>query len=400
MTFFVGLWVANYLGATQYGVLAYAMALVTTLSFFASWGVETLVIADFIREPNNTNRIASTYFYVRLCGGLLVPFLAIAYLLQIEADRADLLPIVLILSLAVACLSFDVADCYFQATGKSARTSMIRASSVVFGGAFKIALIVLHAELWLFAVAALIEAIFMAVLYAKSLKEAQVSLSLKSFDRAILKNIFIGGIALILSAATVVVYSKIDLLVVGANFSESVLGNYAIAVSMCGAWNLLGISICQAFAPYITRAKSSKDLKEYQVVLRLFLLLMLVVSLLGSLILSFAAKPLFALLLGEEYAAASLYFQFLIWISIPTFLGIATSQIIVNEKQYWVSLLRTTIGLAVTILLIYPAMVAYGIKGVIGVMLLSSCINTPLVLVSSNIRKAIFPALGLKRSRG
>jgi len=396
VTFFVGLWLARYLGPSQYGILGYAIALIATLSFFASWGVESIVIRYFITQPEEASDIASTYFYTRMFGAFLVPFIAYGCLHFAGMDSEVLVVITLILSLSVLCLSFDVADCYFQALGFSSRTSLIRAGSVIFGAFLKIALIILDVELWVFAFAITLESMLLAIIYFLALKNASISLSLGNWNQAIFKQIFFGGSGLILSAVTVMVYSKIDVLVIGANFSESILGNYSIAVSMCGAWNLLGVSICQAFAPYITRAKNSKSLNDYHKILRNLLLLMLFTSLLGSLVLSIIAEPLFSLVLGEEYSLGANYFSWLIWISVPTFLGIATSQIIVNEQQYWVSLFRTAIGLSVTLLLIYPALNIFGVPGVIAVLIFSSCINTPLVLVSSRIRKALMPALSLK----
>jgi PST family polysaccharide transporter len=396
VTFFVGLWLARYLGPSQYGILSYAIALIATLSFFASWGVESIVIRDFIAHPEKANEIASTYFYTRMFGALLVPLIAYGCLHFAGMDSEILVVITLILSLSVLCLSFDVADCYFQALGFSSRTSLIRAGSVIFGAFLKIALMILDVELWVFAFAVTLESMLLAVIYFLALKNVSISLSLRNWNQAIFKQIFFGGSGLILSAATVMVYSKIDVLVIGANFSESILGNYSIAASMCSAWNLLGVSICQAFAPYITRAKNLQSLDDYHKILRNLLLLMLFASLLGSIVLSFIAEPLFSLVLGEEYALGANYFSWLIWISIPTFLGIATSQIIVNEQQYWVSLFRTAIGLSITLLLIYPALNIFGVPGVIAVLIFSSCINTPLVLVSSRIRKALIPALSLK----
>lgn len=393
VTFFVGLWVARYLGPVQYGTLSYAIALTATLSFFASWGLESLVVTDFIKTPHKANEITTTYFYMRFCGALVVPLVAVGYLLLVGLDQSVLIIVTLILSLSVICLSFDVADCYLQAEGLSARTSMVRVCSVILGALIKIAFIILEADLWMFAMAISLESLVLAFLYSKTLRNLSFSLKIQDIDPALFKQFFVGGAGLVLSAATVVLYSKIDILVIGGNFSGNVLGNYSIASSMCGAWNLLGISICQAFAPYITRSKHSEAVLDYQKTLRFFLLLMFGVAVLGSLILSFVAEPLFTLVLGNDYLLGAQYFQFLIWVSIPTFLGIATSQIIVNENQYWVSLFRTSMGLAITLAFIYPALNAYGVQGVIAVLLVSSCINTPLVLLSSQIRKVLLPAI-------
>ena len=64
--FLVGAWVARYLGPQQYGTFAYATALIATLGFMASWGIESLVIRDLVQAPERQQQIVSTYFFLEL----------------------------------------------------------------------------------------------------------------------------------------------------------------------------------------------------------------------------------------------------------------------------------------------------------------------------------------------
>jgi O-antigen/teichoic acid export membrane protein len=47
----VGVWVASYLGPTQFGLLNYAIGLVSLFASAATMGLDTLVVRDIARDP-------------------------------------------------------------------------------------------------------------------------------------------------------------------------------------------------------------------------------------------------------------------------------------------------------------------------------------------------------------
>jgi O-antigen/teichoic acid export membrane protein len=120
---------------------------------------------------------------------------------------------------------------------------------------------------------------------------------------------------------------------------------------------------------------------------------MLGISVVGSAILAISSPLIFDILLGPAYAAGSRIFALLIWSAVPVFVGIATSQVIVNERTYWVSVLRTLVGMASSLILIFPAITYYGTAGAAGVVIISACINASLILASRRSRRVIFSVL-------
>jgi PST family polysaccharide transporter len=163
------------------------------------------------------------------------------------------------------------------------------------------------------------------------------------------KHLVVTGKMMVLSGLAVALYSKIDVLVVGALLSKEAVGAYAIAASMCAAWNMVGMSVAQAWAPRISESRIQSQL-AYVRSMRQLLLTILALSLAGSAFLSLTAGLIFSLLLGPSYVNGAEVFSVLVWSSVFVFTGVATSQIIVNERIYWVSMLRTVIGLMFCIL--------------------------------------------------
>ena len=386
--FLVSAWVARYLGPQQFGTLAFAMGLVAMIGFLGSLGLESLVVRDLVQHPERESRIASSYFSLRLAGAALVPLIACGYVAVTNSGDRELLLVVGILASGVLFTSFDVVDCVLQARHEARAASLIRAGAFLAGAVAKCALVISGAPLAGFALASILELLVAAWMYRLLMKRLGVEVSLRKADRAEAGGLLVDGRAMILSGLTVIIYSKIDLLVVGELVSKEALGSYAIAAAMCGAWNMLGTSLTQAYAPHIS-ATRAVDSARYISLLRRFLLVMLGSSVAGSLLLATMSPWIFDFLLGPAYAEGSKLFSLLVWSSVPVFLGVATSQIIVNEKLYWLSLLRTGLGLVTMLALIVPAL-AFGASGVAVLVVISSAVATGAILFSSAARAILW----------
>jgi len=386
--FLIGAWVARHLGPEGYGTLAYALALIAVLGFIGSLGIESLVVRDLVEGQRDPSAILSTYFFIRLFGSLLVPLLATAYLWITHTNDPLLILLTTLCSGSVVFGSFDVADCWLQAKNQARTTSLIRLVGFLAGAMSRCLLILSEAKVEWFAFVFMLESAVIAAIYYRLLQRNGLTPNLREMRMTEFKHLVMSGKMMVLSGLTVAIYSKIDTLVIGALMSKEDVGSYAIAASMCAAWNMVGMSVSQAWASRISKARIHGE-QAYVNEVRNLLKAMLIISLTGSIVLTIFSDLIFTVLLGPAFASSSNIFPMLIWASVPIFLGIATSPIIVNERTYWVSMVRTSVGMAVSTITIVPAVNHFGTMGAAGVVILSACINVPLVLVSRQARQVI-----------
>lgn len=386
--FLIGAWVARHLGPADYGTLAFALALVATLGFLGSLGIESLVIRDLVRSPHRQQEIISTYFFLRLFGSIFVPLLATVYLRFLGSDDLELLLLVLLGSISIFIGATDVTDCVLQAKQSSKTTSLIRLTGFLVGAAFKCCLVLASAGVIWFAVAGLVEAAIIGWLYLRSLRSLGLTLSPSRWSKAEARNWLVDGRSMVLSGLAVVVYSKLDVLAIGSLLSKEALGPYAIAASMGAAWNMVGMSLVQAWAPHVSAALS-RGQGAYISNMRRLLVAAATLSIVGSAILSWLSPWLFSVLLGDAYAQGAAVFSVLVWSSVPVFLGVATSQIIVNERIYWVSLARTALGMLVSLAFIAPMASTWGVVGVAALVVISAWAATAGILLSESARTTI-----------
>lgn len=386
--FLVGAWVARYLGPEMYGALAYVLALVAVLGFLGSFGVESLIVRELVHDNLRQRQIIATYFYTRLIGATLVPLLAVSYLLIMHNDNRLLMVLSIICGGAVIFGAFDAADCWLQAKQKAKVSSSIRMVGFVVGASIKCLLVIGEARVEWFAGAVLVESGVMAALYLRLLLGHGLTPDVSQWSIVEFKRIFCDGKWMVLSALMVTVYSKVDMLAIGTFLSKESLAPYAVAATMVAAWNMVGMSLVQAWAPRISSAIQASN-KQYIAELRKMFLVVVGVSVAGSAALSAISDYVFHFLLGQSYSDGIRVFDLLVWSSVFVFLGVATSQIIVNEKIYWISLFRTFVGMIVSLLAIVPVAKSIGVMGVAGLVVSSSAVATLSILFSSSARRTL-----------
>ena len=69
---FIGVYVARYLGPSQYGVFSYAFAFAGLFSAIALLGLESITIRELVKNPQKRNDILGTVFFLKLFGFVLM----------------------------------------------------------------------------------------------------------------------------------------------------------------------------------------------------------------------------------------------------------------------------------------------------------------------------------------
>lgn len=392
--FVLTLWMARVLGPVDFGTYAYALAVVTLSTFCVSLAIESLVLRDLSQDPSDRRGVAGTYLIVRSLGSVGMLVVVAAYFLWIEPQDRQLLVLALVMGLSGTAMALDVVDLRLQALGRARLTSSIRMGSFLLGFALKaLALLVGAPIIWLgmaftaeYAVAA---ACYVALGVKGGKPQSNAGAALSRIVPMLREGRF-----MIASGLTVIVYSKIDALTVGRLFSREDLANYALATAVVGALAAVGMSMAQAQAPVLARAHAGER-SRYLVLFRQFLMLMAGTSV-GLATLTWLVAPVVVQALAPQYQSAASVMRILVWAVVPVYLGVATSQILVNERWYAMSLIRTGLGLTTAVVLLPIGAPWLGLPGVATAMVASSAIATLGLLASGKARRELRAVLTAK----
>ena len=346
----VGVWVARYLGPEQFGLFSYVLAFVALFGVFATLGLDDIVVRDIVRNPSDKDEILGATFSLKLLGGLVGILLTTAGILLLRPNDRLTHSMVAIIASGLIFQSFDTISFWFQ--------SQVQIKYVVYAknGAFilialaKVGLILSHASLIAFAWAALAEIILGAVglTLAYGANGHLVRAWRGSIARA--RSLLTDSWPLILAGLAIVVYMKIDQIMLGEMLGNQAVGLYSAATRISEIWYFIPVAIVSSASPSIVEAKAISDSLYYQKVDKLFRL-MAVLAFSIVIPMTFFSGHIIDLLYGPEFAGAGSVLAIHIWAAVFVFLGVAQGPWTVNEGLMKLSLQRTVIGAVANVVL-------------------------------------------------
>ncbi|WP_193194346.1 flippase [Nostoc sp. MG11] len=346
----VGVWVARYLGVQQYGLFNYTIAFVALFNPFATLGLDNVVIRNIVRDSSNKEQVLGTTLWLKLSGGVGSAFLAIASIFVFHQNESLTIWLVVILSIAGIFQAFDTIDFWFQSQVQSKYTVVAKNTAFIIITLAKITLIKMQAPLIAFAWMTFAEIGLGAMGLVSIYKIKGYSLRLWRWSFPVAKELLKDSWPLILSGLTIMIYMKIDQIMLGQMIGNDAVGIYSAASRISEVWYFIPTAIVSSVSPAIFSAKQVSEALYYKRIKQL-LRVMIIISIAIALPMSFLSESIIILLFGDGYAASSQILAIHIWSSFFVFMGVATSPWFITENLTHLSLSRTFIGAIINVIL-------------------------------------------------
>jgi O-antigen/teichoic acid export membrane protein len=357
----VGAWVARYLGPAQFGELAYAIAFVAIFQIVAQLGLDSLVVRDIGADAGNAVERLGTALRLRVVTAFACWGAAIGGMALLRPGDADVLLLVAIVAGSIAFQAADTVDLWFQSQTQSKRTVGAKGVSYLVASALKVALILWQAPLvafaWVVLAEAALSALALAAVYRKYPTPARWRWS-TGRARELLREAW----PLLLASLAVVLYMRVDQIMLRELVDERELGVYSAAWSLSTLWYFVPLAIYSSSAPAFSRLKMQSE-KAYLDALGQLFTLMWGLSLAVSIAMAFSAGILIDLLYGTAYRDAAPVLALHVFSNIPVALGVAQSLWITNERRPQFALYRTMFGLLINVGLNLLLIPRYGAMG-------------------------------------
>jgi polysaccharide transporter, PST family len=347
---FVGVWVARYLGVEQFGVFNYASAFVGLFITISTLGLDGIVIRSIVREPEKRSQILGTSFWLKLFGGVVALVLAVSCIILVRRDDQLTISLVAILSSVGIFQAFDTIDLWFQSQVQSKYTVIAKNAAFIITVLVRVILISTHAPLIAFAWAALGEVGLGAIGLMITYKISGYSPWFWSWSLSLAKTLLKESWPLILSGVTVMIYMRIDQIMLGEMVGDKAVGLYSAATRISEVWYFIPGAIASSVSPTIYAAKEVSEALYYRRIEQLIRMLVLI-SIIISVPLSFLSSTLITILFGNGYAEAGQILAIHIWASVFVFMGVATSPWFIAEGLTKFTFHQTLIGAVVNVVL-------------------------------------------------
>lgn len=355
----IGIWMAKYLGPYTFGVLSLALAVIAIASTATKLGLDGVVTREIVKSPEGRDVVIGTALVLKITASLIfVCAIAVMYFF-FSSEEGSLL--IGILSLSLVFQALDVVDYYFMAVVKARLGAICRVISLTVGSSAKIYLILNDGSVGFFAAVITIEAAVLAALYVLVYQRQEGGLNPFLAKSRVAFSLLSDSFPLLLSGAVILLYMRIDQIMISQLLPTTQLGLYSAAVKLTEATYMIPMIVSASLFPLLQ--KKYAEATHYRRVLGQLYAFLSWVAVGLALLASIYAEEIVAITYGQQFSGSSDVLVLSIWASVPVCVGVVFSKHLLIENQNMTFLARNAIGLSLNITFNLILIPIYGILG-------------------------------------
>lgn len=359
--FLVSVWLARYMGSDQFGIFNYGLAMIAIYTAVASLGMNGVVVRELVRAPDQASVIMGSSFVLQIVGSILASLLVIASTMILRPNEWSVLLIVLVMVPSVLLRSTDIIKYWFESVISAKYTVIAQNIAFVTSSALKIGTILLGGSYVIIAVTVTVEALIVALLLIYLYRRKKINI-VWQFDFSTAKKLLSQSWPLILSGLALMLYMRVDQIMIGNMVDNAAVGIYSVAVKMVEVWYFFPVAIVSSLFPKIIKEKEVSE-DRYNERMQFLYDIMVVVGVSLAIVVTILSDYIISLFYGYQYAEASRLIKIYAWVSIFYFLSSASGRWYINEGLQVYALTRNIMGLAIAISLNFILIPKFGSEG-------------------------------------
>ena len=358
---FVGILVARYLGPAQYGKMNYVISIVALFTIFAQFGTGEIITRELSKRDFPISEILGTSFCIRVALAIITILLVLTFVL-FSTEDGDVSMMIMIYSLSMIFQCFDVIRFFFTSIVENEYIVKTEIARTLIGAGVKILLLLVHAPLYLFIVALVVDFALLAGGYNLAYRKRGERINKWKFNKEIAKFLLKTSFPLLLSGGAVVIYQRIDQVMIANMLDDTSLGIFSTAASFVSTVLFIPAIIATTISPILVRYYKDDKERYHRESLR-FISIAIWGTILISLFILAISYPLIRYTYGLEYIAAVPVLQILVFKSVGVALSATGGQLIVIEGIHKYAVIRNIIACGICVLCNYLFIPHWGIIG-------------------------------------
>jgi O-antigen/teichoic acid export membrane protein len=385
---FVGVYVARYLGPMNFGIYSYALAFAMIFSAIAKLGLDDVMVRQLINCPSQRDQYLGTAFWLKIMGAI-ASLVIIAAVLSLTSNDAEVSFYIIIIASGFLFQSLEVISFDFQANVQAKYISISQMVQLAVASMLKLVFIFAGAQLvWFVALSALDQFMVAAVLVYAGHKK-QLPVFYLKFSLAKARQLLSDSWPLILSGLAVMVYMRVDQIMIKEILGEKEVGIYSAAVRLSEALYFVPVVITASLFPAILNARKTSEVLYYQRLQHLFTLIVwLAVAV--AIVISFGAERIISVLYGFSYQGAGVILAIHVWAAIFVGMGVVGNKWLLAENYVKLVLSRVFTGALINIFLNMLMIPEFGSSGAAVATLVSQFIAAYAIDLASPRTRRIF----------
>lgn len=360
-TLVVGIFVARYLGPEQYGLMNYVISIVALFTVFATFGTTEIIIRELAKKELSKDIILGSAFAVRV-GLAFVCLIAIGIYLAFSNETSETSIMILIYASSIFFSCFDVIRFYFTSIVENEYVVKSEIFRTLVGAVVKVVLLLCHAPLNAFVIALAFDFLLLASGYTFAYRKKVDSIRKWKVDIIFIKTLLSTSFPLMISSAAMVVYQRIDQVMIAKMLDNEAVGYFVTAASFIGIVTFIPTIMVQTTSPLLVGFwKNDKERykKESQRMMNLTTWITMIVCI----IISFLSDPIIRYTYGMAYLASIPVLQILAFKAVGVALITIGGQLTIIENIHKWAFIRNIFSCVVCIISNYYFISLWGIIG-------------------------------------
>lgn len=380
--FFVGILVARYLGPKEYGLMNYVISFVTLFTIVAEFGFGSITVRELAKNSFQKNEIMGTTFWMRMIFSLIAFILVVLIGIIYHSDKETIIMIIAYSSFLLTT-PFTVIRNYFTSIMQNKCIVQSEISRTCIGAIIKIILLFFEMPLIYFICAAAFDFFLVTGGYIISYKKIDEKIHNWKFEIKFAKFLCSESWPLALSSSAIVVYQKIDQVMIKNIIDDVSVGYFATAAGFLSLILFLPGILAQTITPLLVKQKKENE-DQYLANRQRFVNVMVWGTIIISVVISLTSYWIIKLTYGEAYLAAVPILQVLAWKTVGAAFSEASGHlIIIDGIQKW-AFFRNFFGCIACVLLNVVFIPVWGAVG-------SAFVAVIVTLITGFLSLAIIP---------
>jgi O-antigen/teichoic acid export membrane protein len=382
----VTVWLARHFGPEGFGLWNYAIAFAALFGAVAALGMDGVVVRELVKDGNDRGALLGTALALRIGAGLSAAASAVA--LAAWSRPGDTLGALLVgMNAAVFVLQAShVLDFHFQARMNSRPVVIAVNAAFLVTSCGRLALLATDAPIEWFGLSLVIEAALAALLLWRAYRADGGTGTPWRFDRAVARHLLAESWPLMLSAMAVMVYMRLDQVMLAAMVDDAAVGQFSAALRIAEVWYFIPIAIMTAAFPAMM-SKRAEGGAVYEAYVQALYDGMAWLGLVVAIVVTFAAPWAIARLYGEAYAQAAEILTVQIWAGVAVAMSFVHGKWLLAEGLQRYGLFYTVAGACVNVGLNLILIPKYGAVGAAWATLATQVGLLPIQLVFPRARR-------------
>lgn len=381
ISMFLIIYMARYLGAIGYGKYSFVFAFISFFGIITDLGINTIITRDIAKDKSHTGKLIGNASSMKLILSVISMVLAII-LIRVMNYPEDTKNYVDVLALTLAFGAFGgLYSSIFQSNLKMEYGVIAGLVDRILSAALIIGIIFSKGTLLQIIVAITLSklvSLFISYFYSRKLIIQKLE-----FDFPVWKYLLKESWPLAFSSVFIVIYTRIDQIMLTEMIGYEAVGYYSAAVNLIESLGMIPVAFMISIFPFLAESFGKEEhLKIYEISFKYMNILIIPIAF-GTTLL---AEPIILLFYGYNFLPSVPAIQVLIWSEIFIFNALVYTYVLVSTGAQKIILAFEAISVLINIFLNLLLIPVYGIVGAGIATVIAYAIGSVMGLALASIR--------------